>query len=425
MKKYKPRIVDALLKRKLEGKGAVLIEGAKWCGKTTTAEQIAKSVLYMDEPDSIRQNLFIAETNPSALLQGDKPRLIDEWQLAPNLWDTIRFAVDHENAVGSYLLTGSAVPPQTETIHHTGTGRFARLKMRPMSLWESGESSGKISLTQLFENKGEPIYAECTLSLEEIAFLACRGGWPRATEMTGDIALDQAFDYCEAVISEDVSRIDGVRKNPGRVRRLMRSYARNQGTQASIGTICEDMGADNEAELSDKTVIKYIDALKRIYVIENMEAWNPNLRSKTAVRTSETRYFADPSIAAAALGCGVSDLMENLAGFGLIFETMAMRDLRVYAESLDGSVYHYRDKNGLECDAVIHRRNGSYGLAEIKLGGDTLIEEGCKSLNKLTSVIDTEKMKAPAFRMILTATGKAAYKRPDGIFVIPIGCLKN
>ena len=421
---YKPRIADAILHRKLSGKGAVLIEGAKWCGKTTTAEQIAKSVLYMSEPGKIEQNKTLANINPAILLAGDYPRLIDEWQVAPELWDSVRFEVDHNSSLGLFILTGSSVPPDMSKIIHTGTGRIGRLRMRTMSLWESGESSGEVSLGELFAS---PLKIEGynKLDLNKIAFLTCRGGWPMAIGMDNEIALDQAFDYLEAVEKRDVSKVDGVERNPARVHRLLRSYARHQGSQASYGTISGDIAANEAYNLDKDTIASYIKALKDIFVIEDSEAWNPNLRSKTAIRTADTRYFSDPSIATAALGLGPNDLINDLNTFGLFFETLCVRDLRVFADSLQGQLYHYRDKNGLECDAVLHLRNGNYGLIEIKLGGDRLIAEGVATLTTLASKIDYTRMKAPSFLMVLTAVGDYAYRREDGIYIVPIGCLRN
>lgn len=424
MKKYKARIADEILKSRLLGKGAVLIEGPKWCGKTTTAEQIAGSILYMADPEKEKQNLTMAEINPKRLLKGEIPRLIDEWQIAPKLWDAVRFEVDHRDEFGQFILTGSSVPASYEHIHHTGTGRFSWLLMRPMSLYESLDSTGEVSLKMLFEAP-EQIEGENTLDLKQLAFLVCRGGWPRATDLDGEIALEQAFDYYDAVVKSDISRADGVSRNPERVKRLMRSYARNQGSQASNTLLCEDIVVNESETFDSDTVYSYINALKKIFVIEEMEAWNPNLRSKTAIRTSNTRYFVDPSIAAAALGLGPQDLIEDLNTFGLLFETMCIRDLRVFAEVLNGSVYHFRDKTGLECDAVIHLRNGVYGLIEIKLGGDRLIEEGAENLKKLGNKIDTTKMRAPAFLMVLIGVGDYAYRRQDGVYVVPIGCLKD
>ena len=423
-KKYKSRIADALLSRKLEGKGAVLIEGAKWCGKTTTAEQQAKSIVYMTDPEKSYQYLSMVELNPKTLLEGKTPRLFDEWQIAPKLWDAIRFEVDHRDDLGQFILTGSAVPPETEEIHHTGTGRFARVKMRPMSLFEAEDSNGSVSLTELFSGNLD-IAGSCDLPLEKLAFLVCRGGWPRATTMRNTTALDQAFDYYDAVVNADISRVDNVERNPERVKLLMRSYARHQGTQASNMVIKDDMRINDNSTLDEDTVYSYISALKKIFVIEDMLSWNPNLRSKTAIRTSDTRYFVDPSIATAALGLGPNDLLNDLNAFGLFFETMCIRDLRIFADALEGQVYHYRDASGLECDAVIHLRNGAYGLIEIKLGGAARIDEGAVNLNKLAEKIDTEKMKKPAFKMVLTGIGDFAYCRKDGVLVVPIGSLKN
>ena len=424
MKEYKERIADKSLKRRLQGKGAVLIEGPKWCGKTTTAEQLAESILYMDDPESIHQNLTLAEIDPKRLLNGKTPRLIDEWQLAPKLWDAVRFEVDHRNDLGQFILTGSSVPASSEHIHHTGTGRFSWLLMRPMSLYESLESTGDVSLSELF-NSPDQISGENHLDINKLAFVVCRGGWPRATDLKDEIALDQAFDYYDAVVHSDISKVDGVTRNPERVKRLMRSYARNQGSQATNKLLCDDISANESDNIDTDTGSSYINALKRIFVIEEMEAWNPNLRSKTAIRTSNTRYYIDPSIAAAALGLDPQDLLSDLRTFGLLFETMCIRDLRVFADVLNGNVYHFRDKTDLECDAVIHLRDGSYGLIEIKLGGESLIEEGVATLKKLNGKLDTSKMKKPSFLMILTGIGNYAYRRSDGIYVVPIGCLKD
>ena len=423
MKKYRARIADDNLKRKLEGKGAVLIEGPKWCGKTTTAEQLAASVLYMDDPERKQQNITMSEINPKRLLQGETPRLIDEWQLAPKLWDAIRFEVDHRGELGQFVLTGSAVPPDTKEITHSGTGRFTWLTMRPMSIYESGDSSGDVSLKDLFD--GVPVDGCSNLSFERLAFLVCRGGWPQAVDMRDEIALDQATDYLDAVIHSDINRVDNVQKNAEQVRRFMRSYARNQGSQTPNTVLAQDVAANDGAKIGDDTIGQYTSALRKIFVIEDMPAWNPNLRSKTAIRSSDTRYFVDPSIAVAALGIGPNDLINDLNTFGFLFETLCVRDLRVYADALNGSVYHYRDKDGQECDAVIHLRNGKYGLIEIKLCGDKLINEGVKSLKAMEAKIDTGRMNNPSFLMVLTGTGDYAYRRPDGVYVVPIGALKN
>lgn len=426
MKEYKKRIADQILSDKLEAMGAVLIEGPKYCGKTTLASQQAGSVLYMADPDTKEQNLALARTNIKRLLQGEPPRLIDEWQLAPQFWDAVRNEVDKRDEDGQFMLTGSAVPPQTDEIFHSGTGRMSWLRLRTMSLWESGESTGEVSLKQLFQSS-EYVDGTANIDIDRLAFLTCRGGWPKAVlKNSTKAALMQAKEYYEAVTRFDISRVDNVERDPELAKRLMRSLARNQGSQASIGTILADMKANESESLGENTVYSYIRALKKIFVIEDSLAWNPNLRSKTAIRSTDTRYFADPSIATASLGLGPDDLINDLNTFGLFFETLCIRDLRVYADAIDGTVYHYRDKNQLECDAVVHLSNGSYGLIEIKLGGENLINEGVKTLLTLSSKIDTKKMKSPSFLMVLTGLGDYAYKRPDdGVLVVPIGCLKN
>ena len=418
MKRYRKRIADDILIRKLEGKGAVLIEGPKWCGKATTAEQLAASILYMDDPEKKEQNIAMSELNPKRLLKGATPRLIDEWQLAPKLWDAIRFEVDHRGELGQFVLTGSAVPADTREITHSGTGRFTWLTMRPMSLYESGDSTGEVRLKDLFSGAAE-IDGASNLSIDRLAFLVCRGGWPQAVDMQDEIALDQAMDYYDAVVHSDINRADNAQKNPERVKRLMRSYARNQGSQVPNTVLAQDIAANEE------TVASYVSALRKIFVVEDMPAWNPSLRSKTAIRSSDTRYYIDPSIAAAALGVGPNDLINDLKTFGFLFETLCIRDLRVFADALNGEVYHYRDKGGQECDAVVHLRNGNYGLIEIKLGGDRLIEEGAKNLKSMEAKIDTDKMNTPSFLMVLTGTGDYAYRRQDGVYVVPIGCLGN
>ena len=426
MEGYKHRIMDGLLAKKLQAKGAVLIEGPKWCGKTTTAEEIAASKVLLARTDVKEhfKNLLAIDTDTA--LSGDVPMLIDEWQTVPKLWDAVRYTVDHRRKMGQFILTGSAVPDKKaeEEREHSGTGRFALLTMRPMSLFESGESNGRVSLAGLF-TAPEKILERNALKLQNIAFLICRGGWPMAVGLPEEAALEQAFDYYDAVTKEDVTKVDGVKRASERVQRLMRAYARHQGTQASVATLREDLKNNDTATLDENTIMSYLEALRKIFVVEDMPAWNPNLRSKTAIRSSDTRYFVDPSIATAALGMGPADLMNDLNTMGFFFEALCVRDLRVFAEALNGKVYHYRDKNGLECDAVVHLRNGQYGLIEIKLGGQSLINDGATTLNALASQIDTSRMNAPAFRMILTATGEYAYRRPeDGIYVVPIGCLK-
>ena len=423
MKKNYQRVSDKVLLEHLEAKGAVLIEGAKWCGKTTSAKHIAQSVIEMDRPDMTEQYQQMARIKPSNLLEGATPHLIDEWQIATNLWNAVRYEVDRRGEFGQFILTGSSVPAKLDESMHTGTGRIVRMRMRPMSLYESKDSSGQVSLADLFAQKD--ISGMDDHSIDDIAFLICRGGWPVAVNQPGKIALRQAFDYYDAVVNDDISRVDDVKRDPERSKRLMRSYARNAATQASLETIRKDV-LSNDIETFDKeSLYGYLNALKRIFVIEDSPAWNPDLRSKTAIRTSDTRYFVDPSIASAALGLGPQDLVNDLKLMGLIFENLCVRDLRVYADALDGNIYHYRDKTGLECDAVIHLRDGRYGLIEIKLGGDKLISEGAENLLKLAGRIDTDKMKMPSFLMVLCGVAPFAYKRDDGVFVIPIACLND
>ena len=424
MKEYKVRIVDSMLKDKLEAKGAVVIEGPKWCGKTTTAMQVSGSILRMDEPSKRETNIQMSEIDPGRLLQGKTPRLIDEWQIAPKLWDATRYEVDTRGEEGQFILTGSAVPIDSKDITHSGTGRFIWLTMRPMSLFESGESTGEVSLENLFTNP-DAITGINALDIDALAFLICRGGWPHAIDMKEKVALTQAEDYYEAIVKSDINRADGVSKNPERVKRLMRSFARNQGCQIANTLLKEDINSNDTESINEDTIASYINALKKIFVIEDMPAWNPNLCSKTTIRTSDTRYYVDPSIATAALGIGPNDLINDLNTMGLLFETMCVRDLRVYTESIGGNVMHYRDKSGLECDTVIHLKNGKYGLAEIKLGGQKLIDEGAQNLKALEAKIDTTKMPSPSFMMVLVGTGEFAYRRDDGVYIVPIGCLRN
>lgn len=422
MKNYLPRITDKLLDERLKAKGAILIEGPKWCGKTTSAKEFAKSFIAMDEPDKTKQYKQMAELNPSALLEGETPRLVDEWQLAPNLWNAVRYEVDKRDDFGQFILTGSAVPAEFDASMHSGTGRISRLYMRTMSLYESKDSDGAISLSDLFDDK--EISCANHKTLDDIAFLICRGGWPISIKLEGKASLFQAIDYFDSVVKNDISRVDSVKRDVEKAKSLLRSYARHVGSQAPLETIRKDMLANQADTFDQVTLYSYIDALKKIFVIEDAPAWNPNIRSKTAIRSTDTRYFIDPSIATAALGIGPKDLIQDLNTMGLLFENLAVRDLRIYSELLDGSVYHYRDKSGLECDAVIHLRNGSYGLVEIKLGGDKLIEEGAETLKALSELIDTNSMKAPSFMMVLCAQAPFAYKRNDGVYVVPITSLR-
>lgn len=424
MVKYKSRIADRILERKVLGKGAVLIEGPKWCGKTTTAKQMAKSVLNLGDSAVLNQSAQMIELSPATLLEGDTPRLIDEWQALPPIWDSIRSEVDKRGMPSQFILTGSSVLPDADATIHSGTGRFAHVKMRTMSLYESGESTGAISLADLFEGKGFGVVRN-DMEVERLAFLTCRGGWPWATLVPEEVALDQAFDYFDSVVNYDIQRVDKVKRSAERTKLLLRSYARNIAQQVSMATIRKDMLANDSSTLDENTVVDYIKALKKLYVIEDLPAWNPNIRSKAAIRTSDTRHFVDPSVGTAALGLGPKDLINDLQSFGLLFEDLVVRDLRVYAEALDGSLYHYRDSNGLECDAVLHRRNGSYALLEVKLGGEERIEEGAKNLKDLASKIDTERMLAPSFLAVVVGVGQYAYQRKDGVYVLPISCLKD
>lgn len=420
---YRPRIVDSALRKKLKGKGAILIEGPKWCGKTTTAEQVSGSVLPVDDPSRFGNNKTMSEIDPENLLIGGQPRLLDEWQVAPRLWDAVRRHVDHHKGQGQFILTGSSVPADTSEIVHSGTGRFGWLMMRPMTLFESGDSTGDVSLASVFESNNA---SGCSnLDIERLAFLICRGGWPGSLEMDDDVALAQALDYIEAVTRSDMSRVNGKSRDSQKVRMLLRSYARKQGTQTSQASISADISVNETVGVSEETVSDYLRVLRMMYVVEDMKAWRPNLRSKTAIRTSDTRYFVDPSLAVASLRMGPKDLLNDLNTMGSMFETLAVRDLRVYAESIDGDVYHYRDNLGNECDAVIHLRNGRYALIELKLGGKTLVEEGAKTLKDVLRRIDTDRMGEPAFMAVVTGTGNYAYRRDDGVLVIPIGALKD
>jgi len=418
---YLPRIADAKLSLALEAMGAVLIEGPKWCGKTSTAEHIAKSVLYLQDPDSFNENILKAKTKPSLLLEGETPRLLDEWQVAPVLWNAVRFAVDKRQKTGQFILTGSVVPVRTDEMH-SGTGRISRMKMRTMSLYESGESSGEISLGDLFAGKTD-MFGKSKVTLEQIAFALTRGGWPAAVnEHRETNALKKAIDYYEAVVNEDISKADNVEKKPDRVRSLMRSLSRNISTEAGTTTILNDLRANDES-LSQVTIDQYIIALKTLFVIDDLPAWSPNLRSKTAIRTTAKRHFSDPSIAATALGATTARLFNDFCTFGLLFESLCIRDLRIYADSIDGDVYHYRDAKGVEVDAVIQLRDGNWGAIEIKLGsGD--IENAAENLLSFKSNIDTEKMNEPIFMMVLTGT-EHAFQMKNGVWVVPLGCLKN
>lgn len=421
MKDYIPRLYDQVLKQRLLSKGAVLIEGPKWCGKTTTALQQSNSVIYMQDPTTRSQNIRLASIAPDVLLEGETPTLIDEWQIAPALWDAIRFEIDKRGNFGQFILTGSAVPVDLSEVYHSGTGRVSRMKMRTMSLYESGESNGGVSLSDLFDSKPLPV-VKAEDSLVDLAFLTCRGGWPKALNQSDDIALRQAIDYVDAVATIDISRVDNTKRNSQIAYALLRSYSRMISSQGSYSSMREDL-LQSGLTISEKTFLEYIEALQQIFVVDDIPAWNPNLRSKTAIRTTPTRHFVDPSIGTASLGIGPNDLINDLNTFGLLFEDLCVRDLRVYADVLDGEVCHYRDKTGLECDIVLRLRSGKYGLIEVKLGGDDLINDGAESLLDLSEKIDETKMNKPSFLMVLVGTGQFSYTRDDGIMVVPVRTL--
>jgi len=415
---YLKRIVDKKFDILLGSSGAVLIKGSKWCGKTRTAQERAASAIYMQDTKEKKNYSEILKIDPSILLEGKTPRLIDEWQTATILWDSVRFTVDQRGEPGQFILTGSAVP-STEEVMHTGTGRIARLLMRPMTLFESHESDGSVSLRSLFN--GEDIRGASPLTLEGTAFALARGGWPAAVGEKGRLALQHAENYVEGVIESDVSRVDDVEKDPSNVRLLMQSLARNVSTAAKLTTIRDDITA--EKPITDRTIASYMNALERIFVIEDLPAWSPNMRSGTALRTHKKRHFVDPSIATAVLRVSPEGLMKDFNAFGLLFESLCIRDLRVYAQANDGEVYHYRDKNGLEVDAVISLHDGRWGAVEVKMGAGA-VDEAAGNLMKLRDKVNLDKMGEPSFLAVVTAS-TYAYRREDGIYVVPIGCLKD
>lgn len=425
-KNYRARVCDSLLKKKLRTSGAVLITGPKWCGKTWTALNAANSVLYMQDTDKRSSYLKLAQTTPSLLLRGDQPRLIDEWQTATVLWDAVRHAVDKDQRKGQYILTGSVVVDDDDTdsserMEHTGTGRISRLRMRPMSLYESGESNGTVSLKALFEGNLE-VEAVSSLTIEDIAYAICRGGWPAALGLEKEDSIEVAYDYCDAVAERDASTVDKSQKDPDRMRSIMRSLARNISTMTTDKTIMADVKA-NDLSITDKTLETYLRALRKLFVIEDIKAWQPSLRSKTGIRTSDKRQFVDPSIAVAAIGTTPQGLIEDFNYFGFLFESLCARDLRVYSEALRGEIRHYHDNNDLEADLIISLNNGKWAAVEVKLGSRE-IEEGAEHLKKLASKIDTDRFPAPSFLMVLTG-GEFAYRRDDGVLVVPIGSLKD
>jgi uncharacterized protein len=420
-KSYMPRLCDAGLQLAMQSSGAVLIEGAKWCGKTSTAGNASRSILFMQDPDNSESYLAMADTKPSLLLKGETPRLIDEWQMAPVLWDAVRFEVDKRAKTGQFILTGSAVPSDNVTAH-TGTGRISRIMMRPMSLFESMESNGTVSLRALFDGAQEDVEGLSDLSIEDIAFALCRGGWPASIKLKGAAALRMAMDYVEAVINYDVSRIDNVEKNPDRVRLLLRSLARNIATAATFQTIRNDMEA-SDITISDKTISSYMNALRRIFLVEDLPAWSPSLRSKTAIRTSSKKHFVDPSVSVAALRTNPEGILKDFKYFGFLFEALCTRDIRVYAQTNDGDVFHYRDKSGLESDLIVRLRDGRWAAIEVKLGKKQ-IDEAAENLLALKSRINEDKMGEASFLMVITG-GQYAYRRKDGVLVVPVACLRD
>jgi predicted AAA+ superfamily ATPase len=385
-----------------------------------TSSRAANSILYMQDADKSRSYMDLADTQPSLLLKGDTPRLIDEWQMAPVLWDAVRFEVDQRQAVGQFILTGSSVPKDGVTAH-TGTGRISQMLMRPMSLFESKESDGSVSLKSLFESNLE-ISSTSTLSIEDLAFAICRGGWPASVSLPKEYALDTSINYIEAIINEDISTVDGIDKNPERVRLLLRSLARNIATMATNTTIINDMQT-NDLSMTPPTLDIYLNALRRIFVIEDQPAWSPAIRSRTAIRTSSKRHFVDPSIATAVLGTNPMGILKDFNTFGFLFESLCTRDLRIYSAAIGGNVFHYRDRYNLEADIIVSLRDGRWAAIEVKMG-QKQIEEAAENLLKLKERINTDKMGEPSFLMVLTA-GEFAYKRKDGVLIVPIGCLRD
>ncbi len=415
---YLSRVADEVLASKLKTAGAVQIKGPKWCGKTATAQRLAASEVYLQDPDKGPSLLELANLKPSVILDGAEPRLIDEWQMAPQLWDAVRYAIDRGHGRGRFILTGSATPRKSEMPKHSGVGRISKMYMHTMSLFESRESNGAVSLCALFDGRAD-VASVADFDIERIAFAVCRGGWPEAVvEKDETVALGMARDYVTELLDSDIEEIDGVRRNKTWMLSIMRSYARNLSSEAPLTTIAADMQGEPP---SVDTVAEYVDALTRACVIEDLAAWNPRLRSKTAVRTSPTRHFTDPSIAAAMLGATPERLLGDFETFGLLFESMCVRDLRVYVEPLGGEVYHYRDKTGLEADAVIALKDGRWGLVEVKLGSRQ-IDEAASHLKKLAGKIDQDCEGAPSFLMVLTGTA-TAYRREDGVFVVPLATL--
>ena len=424
MDKYLKRCVDEILKEKLESSGAVLIKGPKWCGKSTTAKQFTKSAIYMQKSGEREQNIALAKNAPNIFLSGKTPKLIDEWQIIPFIWDDIRYEIDERNKFGQFILTGSSTPllKNKNEISHSGIGRITTLVMRPMSLYESLDSSGTVSLNDLF-NGFSVTGGKSSKTLADYAFLTCRGGWPSSVGVSEKVGLNIAKNYYDSLVEIDLSEADEVNRDLDKVKATLRSYARNVSTECSIQTLIKDIKENDNKSISDETIRSYITALKNIYILEDISAWNPNLRSRTIVRTSPTRHFVDPSIGCIALGIGPKDLINDLKTFGLFFEDLVVRDLKIYSEKLGGKVYHYRDNAGLETDAVIHLENGKWGAIEIKLCDSDRIEEGVNHLLKFSKLISKNR-KEPSFLMVVTAT-EYAYKRKDGVWIVPLACLKD
>jgi len=420
MKEYLPRLIEDTLEKQLRAAGCVVIEGPKWCGKSTTAKRFSNTVIELQRTSVLKQYQTYLTTEEENLFKGEHPILFDEWQKLPELWDQIRWDVDTNGGRGRYILTGSAKPKEDKD-RHTGTGRFAKVTMRPMSLYESLESTGEVSLSDLF-NGVPKISGNSKVSFNRIAHLVCRGGWPESVGDDDETALLIAENYFRSLTNADLTDVDEVKRNPERARKILRSYARNISSFASNTTIQNDVSAEN-GTLDEKTLASYSNALRKLFVIEDLPAWSPKLRSKTVIRTASKRQFVDPSIAAAALGVSPTDLINDINTFGSFFESLGIRDLRVYAGKIGGEVYQYHDSSGLEADAVIHLKNGDWGAAEIKLGGN-LIDEAAEKLLKLKQKVDTDHMKEPKFLMVLTGLSYA-YRRPDGVYVVPIGCLKD
>lgn len=422
--KYLERIGDELLKRKLRSSAAVLIEGPKWCGKTSMGAQLAKSIVYIQDPDKRAMYRKMADTQPSLLLEGETPHMLDEWQTIPVLWDAVRFAADKRQEMNQFILTGSATPIDDEEnseLEHSGTGRIARLRMRPMSLWESKESRGQVSLQALFDGTQEMGLFENPLTLKDLAFVMCRGGWPGTLGLEEEDALEVAINLVDELVNSDVNRVDGTEKNPDRVRAVLRSYARNISTMTAASTIMADVKA-NDISITDKTLNNYLTALRRLFIVEDVKAWQPSLRSKTGIRTSNKRHFVDTSIATAVLELNPKSILEDFNLFGFLFEDFCLRDIRVYTEPLRGTVYHYHDNSELESDLIIRLHDGRWAAVEVKTGSKE-IEDAAENLITLSRTVDTSKIGEPAFLMVLTA-GQYAYRRDDGVYVVPIGCLK-